>query len=915
MSLNIFEYLFDSAMVLLVIRILTCLVALRCRTYFDHFGPIPDIGYIVNTGPTLDTGYDRVGAGPSPDLGLPLIQGAKRELVVGVCEPICSIVAVVSGIAFVAGLAYAAWKNHRRHKETYYTDTEVLNPEEEIVNHEEEVEDLKAEVEDLKEEVADLQDEVADLQEEVADFEEEVADLEDEVEHLEDEVLDLEDKVLDLEDEVFDLKEEVSDLKEEIVDLEDQLADLTEELLTKMADEEKLKEENQRLREGLKDAAGAIERLERLLKDKPEGAVNVVIQMNGKDVHIEDLLAENEKAKEDCKRLEDKLREAANNMYDMESLLKEKEDEKLEMINLYDDRIQDLLAENEKVKEDCRRLDEKLRNTANNMEEMESRLKEKGDEKIELVNLHDEQIQGLLTEKAKMKEDREDMKRRLQEKETVKSTLIHWHEIVVERQTALIQNLMANEKKLKNEHELLEEKLREALSKLENKERQLEKNEDEKNKLESEHFNQMELMDAQIQELLAKVWKMKLENEHLEERLEELLIKTENSNSQIQDLLGKLDGKECEIEELKNTFANIIENMNLQIHEAHNNLEELERALKIEEEEKTHITNLYEKMTESRDRQVRDLLAKEEELKEEREILREQLGETLSCVADIEKLLDEEQDTIKEKERQIEKLHQQEQELREKLQKKESEHEASSVRENELEILLNRETELLKDKEKEIILLRISIQDILQEKEQERESLQEQNDHLQEEVMQLQNSLVIAACNEETLKSELNCAKGQLHHLQKTESQNLQKYQKLTNECELLQKTCRKLEERNEKVEKCAREQKMMQEEALRMQDKYMLMGLLNNIARRDFKLQRILREEQENTGKGGEKPDIGRQDCGQETNQEFCCAQNDNRGYLKKQWLDVTDIVEDILHRDEKSPDKMAQNSGKNQE
>ncbi|XP_066981190.1 golgin subfamily A member 6-like protein 22 [Macrobrachium rosenbergii] len=73
-------------------------------------------------------------------------------------------------------------------------------------------------------------------------------------------------------------------------------------------------------------------------------------------------------------------------------------------------------------------------------------------------------------------------------------------------------------------------------------------------------------------------------------------------------------------------------------------MKDLERLLKKEEEEKTEMANLYRKMIESKGHQIRNLLAKENELKEEQEILKDKLGEALCCVKDMEKLLKEEQD-------------------------------------------------------------------------------------------------------------------------------------------------------------------------------------------------------------------------------------------------------------------------------
>ncbi|XP_064080566.1 trichohyalin-like [Macrobrachium nipponense] len=507
-----------------------------------------------------------------------------------------------------------------------------------------------------------------------------------------------------------------------------------------------------------------------------------------------------------------------------------------------------------------------------------------------------------------------------------------------------IHDLMAEQEKLKNDHRILEEKLEDALSK---REKELE-----------EAHNSIQDMER----LLKEEGKEKRELTNLYNKM------VENKDHQIRDILAKEDklkaAKELSQEKLE---------------ELANRMQDLESLLKEKEEEKTEMTSLYDKIIATREQQIKDLLAKEDKLKEEQETLQEKLGKALSCLKrrqdfkieierrwllemreknrelDMLRKLCEEYDErqrnleeklgedlnemqklglslkkaedsltetcwlVKEKEEALvkvrsrceeqdtglERLRQQGIHLQGKLQKKEVDYESLSVQRNELETLLNTEKELLREREREITDLKMRYQQILLEKEQQEKSLLEENDCLQKEVASLQVGQVVAMSNEEKLKGELKFAEEKVLNFLMAEKQNLHTIEKLTKECELLKEKCRTLEGSKAKAEKCAREQQRMQEEALRMQDKYMLMGLLHRIAQRDFELERIAGEEHEITEAEGEKPETESEDLVHENNQEFSNAQDENRGYLRRQWLDVTSIVEDILYRDQRPPEE----------
>ncbi|XP_066960816.1 tropomyosin-2-like [Macrobrachium rosenbergii] len=312
----------------------------------------------------------------------------------------------------------------------------------------------------------------------------------------------------------------------------------------------------------------------------------------------------------------------------------------------------------------------------------------------------------------------------------------------------------------------------------------------------------------------------------------------------------------------------------------------LEKRLKEQELANEELKYVCDKVLDAHDRKIQDLLAKEEKAKEK---LREARN-NLDCA---EKLLEEKEDEI---------------------------HWFTSYYDSQMEdadlqmqSLLANTRKMKEDKELlegTLAVALCNIEEDLEKALKEKGDLQMQIENRDCQIQDMFEKGEKLKNDHEVLEDKLKEALSNMEDIQR---KNLQKLQELAKECALLKEKCRKLEESKEKAENCAREQRRLQEEALRMQDKYMLMGVLHRIAQRDFELERIVREEQENTETGGEIQEIGSQDHGQEINQEFCCAQNEHRGYLKKQWLDVTDILEDILYRDKMSPEEIEENSSKN--
>ncbi|XP_066960797.1 interaptin-like [Macrobrachium rosenbergii] len=508
---------------------------------------------------------------------------------------------------------------------------------------------------------------------------------------------------------------------------------LQKEMTSKRIREEELQDENEDLQHQLRDAVNTTECMESRLKEKDCENVDLINQMKEKDRQIQELLDQ----------LEDK-----------------------------DYHIQDLLDEKEEINKEHEILEEDLREAANTIEDMKSRLQEKACEKSKLLSLHCK---------------------------------------LIEAKDCQIQDLMAENQGMKEEQQHLRKELRDAANDIKDLERRLQEREALNAELICLHGNLIEGKDQQIQDLLAEKQEMKEEQEYLEEELRDAA---------------------------KTHWY-------------------LERRLKEQELANEELKYVCDKVLDAHDRKIQDLLAKEEKAKEK---LREALN-NLDCA---EKLLEEKEDEI---------------------------HWFTTLEGTLAVALCNIEEDLEKAlKEKGDLQMQIENRDCqIQDMFEKGEKLK--NDH-------------------EVLEDKLKEALSNMEDIQR---KNLQKLQELAKECALLKEKCRKLEESKEMAENCAREQRRLQEEALRLQDKYMLMGVLHRIAQRDFELERIVKEEHESTETGGEKQEIGSQDQGQETNQEFCCAQNEHRGYLKKQWLDVTDILEDILYRDERSPEEIEENSSKN--
>ncbi|XP_066987408.1 synaptonemal complex protein 1-like [Macrobrachium rosenbergii] len=336
--------------------------------------------------------------------------------------------------------------------------------------------------------------------------------------------------------------------------------------------------------------------------------LHVVLRQRDQLVH--DLLADDERLKEDCKALENKLHE-------MERTLEENEQNLTIMIAKKDHQIEDLLAKEQTNVEAFHRLENKL---------------------IDALS------------------DKEEAKRELQQKEDL---IIYYRTQIMEKDDK-IHDFMENEDEMRKEHQLLDQKLGDALDKLEVTEKLLQKKDVEKNDLTNLFNNLIEKKDRQIEDLLAKENKMEKACGLLEQNLREAL----KNNKDMESLL---DEKDVEKKDLANQFDNLIENKDHQIEdllskecemkkacdhlegklrEALGNHEDIVRLLKEKEDEMTGLEAYCKTQIEKREQKIQELLAQEENMESKIESLEEKLAEALCNTEEMEKVLERRKQNI-----------------------------------------------------------------------------------------------------------------------------------------------------------------------------------------------------------------------------------------------------------------------------
>ncbi|XP_064109703.1 myosin-11-like [Macrobrachium nipponense] len=273
---------------------------------------------------------------------------------------------------------------------------------------------------------------------------------------------------------------------------------------------------------------------------------------------------------------------------------------------------------------------------------------------------------------------------------------------------------------------------------------------------------------------------------------------------------------------------------------------------------------------ENRDLQIENFLNMERKLICEKEELAKKLGVALNHGKKLDSLLEEADKKARKLSNYFEEeVQKRENQMRDFLGKEEQ----LSAEKLELVERLENAVNLLIKEERE----NVHWQQMLQEKEKELETLRkdEEDHHKQRKKMEIQ--------------------------LEEDEKE----LQQLRTECEQLKENWRIQEEKMIREQQHLRERQRKQEEALREQDKYMLMTLLHGTAQRNFHLQHIALqhgiETLDNTN------DKEKQDEGQEEDlwmrkdkqhRKYSDAQRDRTNY-RKQWDALTQTLKDLTNGD----------------
>ncbi|XP_064087248.1 golgin subfamily A member 6-like protein 22 [Macrobrachium nipponense] len=320
--------------------------------------------------------------------------------------------------------------------------------------------------------------------------------------------------------------------------------------------------------EQLREATNIAERMIAIVKEKDDMVRNLMILYDNlkkeKDFQIHDLMAEQEKLKNDHRILEEKLEdalskrekeleEAHNSIQDMERLLKEEGKEKRELTNLYnemvenkDHQIRDILAKEDKLNAAKELSQEKLDELANRMQDLESLLKEKEEEKTEMTSLYDkiiatreQQIEDLLAKEDKLKEEQETLQEKLGK---ALSCLKEEQDFKIEIERRWLLEMREKNRELDMLRKLCEE--------YDERQRNLEE------KL-GEDLNEMQKLGLSLKKaedsLTETCWLVKEKEEALvkvRSRCEEQDTELERLRQQGIDLQGKLQKKEVDYESL-----------------------------------------------------------------------------------------------------------------------------------------------------------------------------------------------------------------------------------------------------------------------------------------------------------------------------------------------------------------------------
>ncbi|XP_064104309.1 golgin subfamily A member 6-like protein 22 [Macrobrachium nipponense] len=273
---------------------------------------------------------------------------------------------------------------------------------------------------------------------------------------------------------------------------------------------------------------------------------------------------------------------------------------------------------------------------------------------------------------------------------------------------------------------------------------------------------------------------------------------------------------------------------------------------------------------ENKDLQIENFLYMERKLICDKEELAEKLGVALNHRKELDSLLEE-------ADRKARKLAN---DFEEEVQKRENQlkdflgkEEQLRAEKLELEDRLENAANLLIKEERE----NVNWQQMLQEKEKEVETLRKDEENHREQRKEMEIQLW----------------------------EDEKELQQLRTECEKLKENWRIQEENMIKELQRLRERQRRQEEALREQDKYLLMTLLHGTAQRNFHLQHIARQpgietldnisEKEKQDEGQEAELLRRKE---KQYREYCEAQRERTNY-RKQWEVLTQTLTDLTHGD----------------
>ncbi|XP_064103329.1 trichohyalin-like [Macrobrachium nipponense] len=577
-------------------------------------------------------------------------------------------------------------------------------------------------------------------------------------------------------------------------------------------------------------------------------------------------------------------------------LLEKKEDEGKEMkghfekkINERDEKIVNLLQQDEQFRGEKCLLEQDLRLALDQLETTERTKKEQTSKINSLENHLQEKDLLLKRRNEEESEIRRLFQQEMAEKERdLEATLQKEAELSLKLKESEITNELLD---LENEEFcMMTEELRNVLAEKE-KEVHLLK--------ESLAFKTKELEEGQDQREIIKrrVKEVEDDNSTLREKLR--IAEAENVN--IQQILGfelqamknwmaelerenakskeELEGKELKITLLEESLEQKETILQDALHHWKDTEKLLEGAKEKEKAMEASLTTLEAEL-QKRNLQIEDFLTKEEQSRCEQHEFEDKLDLALHYAMELQTLLKE----AEERERKIK---------------------------DDLEEQMKKHHLLAKEKEDKETEIKRQHQERLRQKDIETEK---QRECLEE----LQDNLESALRQEQSLERLLESKEEDLICLKKKESEAQLEVQRLLKDCDMLKEKIQLQEQNRMREENRLREQLRTQEEALREHDKYMLMMFLHGTAQRNFQLEHIALEHGYDMIEEGKREKctegtIGREDTGSEEDpcekareteekqrKEYWNAQREKNEDYERQWEGLKHIVEDVLHGDE---------------